>query len=121
MEKTGETGSTLWFKDAQKTIVGMKRVFGPMFGIPYFPDFILRPYTLVEIPVSEDGDICTRFAHGKNQIRPLIFSHGLGAHSSFYTATYHALAAHGYLVIAINHQDESCLFTEDKDGRNIPF
>lgn len=51
----------------------------------------------------------------------MIFSHGLGAHSAFYTATYHTLAAHGYLVIAINHQDESCLYTENKDGADIPF
>lgn len=39
---------------------------------------------------------------------------------SFYTATCHKLAAHGYLVIALNHQDESCFFTIDKDGKDIP-
>ena len=38
----------LWFADAKRTISSMKRVFGPMFGVPYFPDFILRPYTRVK-------------------------------------------------------------------------
>ena len=36
-----------WFDNPERTIASMKNVFGPMFGVPYFPDFILRPYTHV--------------------------------------------------------------------------
>lgn len=38
---------------------------------------------------------------------------------SFYTTIYYALASHGFLVIALNHQDESCFFTFDKDDKDI--
>ena len=92
-----------------------------MFGVPYFPDFILRPYTRVKTHAYVDGEIAERFAHGKNPIRPILFSHGLGAHLSFYTATYQRLAAHGYLVLAVNHQDESCFFTRDSEDKDIPY
>ena len=51
-----ETGDrALWFNDAAKTIASMKAVFGPMFGVPYFPDFILRPYTLVKMHALVDS------------------------------------------------------------------
>lgn len=90
-----------------------------MFGIPYFPQFLLRPYTLVKTHAIEDADLCDRFAHGKESLRPIVFNHGLGAHLSFYTTIYYALASHGFLVIALNHQDESCFFTVDKDDKDI--
>ena len=51
----------------------------------------------------------------------MIFSHGLRADKAFYTAVYHAMAAQGYLVIALNHQDKSCLYTEDRDGKEILY
>jgi hypothetical protein len=62
IDKSTKSNCTLWFPNATKTIQGMKRVFGHMFGIPYFPDFILRPYTKVKIPVIENGDISIRFS-----------------------------------------------------------
>ena len=51
----------------------------------------------------------------------MIFSHGLSADKAYYSALYHAMAASGYLVVAINHQDESCFYTEDKDGKPILY
>ena len=98
---TGERD--LWWQNPEKTIKGMQDVFAPMFGIPFFPDFLLRPNTIVKTHALVAVEICERFSNGKNPLRPIIFSHGLGAHLNFYTATYHALAAHGYLVIALNH------------------
>ena len=68
-----------------------------------------------------DGNLCERFASGKEALRPVIYSHGLGLDKAFYTAIYHALAAHGHFVIAVNHQDESGMHTYDKDGKEISF
>ena len=40
----------LWWPDAQKTLAGMKSVFSQMFNLPVFPDFLVTPNLLVEIP-----------------------------------------------------------------------
>ena len=45
----------------------------------------------------------------------------MGGDKNFYTVVCLALAAHGYLVIAVNHQDKSCFHTYDKDGEELYF
>ena len=98
-----------------------KEVYGKEFNVEWIPDFAIKSLTLVKIPATKNAPLATRFSSGQEAIRPLIFSHGLSADKSFYTAVYHAMAAHGYLVIAVNHQDESCFYTEDKNGKPIPY
>ena len=92
-----------WFNDQDRSIKAMKKVFGPMFGIPYIPSFLLRAYTRIIVPIVTDGKLCDRFASGKEALRPVVFSHGLSGDKAMYTAVYHALAAHGHLVVAVNH------------------
>ncbi len=87
-----------------------------MFGIN-FPEFLLRPYEHVPTHALIDATISEKFADGGTSLRPILFNHGLGAHLSYYTAIYYALASHGYLVIAVNSQDESCLYTY-KEGKS---
>lgn len=110
-----------WFKDPERTITSMKNVFGPMFGIPYIPGFLLRAYTRIIVPMKLNGLLCKKLASGSQPISPVVFSHGLSGDKAMYTAIYHALAAHGHLVIAVNHQDESCFHTYDKSGKEIKF
>jgi len=110
-----------WFRNPEKTMDAMVKVFGPMFNIPWLPRFILRSYTSIRFPITENADIVAKFASGQTKMRPIIFSHGLSGDKTFYTVLYHALAAQGYMVIAVNHQDESCFFTEDKDGKEMGF
>lgn len=84
------------------------------------PDCFARAFTNVQIPVKLDGEVCDRFSGGEEAIRPVVFSHGLGGYKDVYSSIYHSMAANGHLVIAINHQDESCFFdTKDKDGKVI--
>ena len=71
----------------------MLKLFEPMFNICWIPRFILRSYTKIRIPVTQNGEIAAKFADGKTKMRPVIFSHGLSGEKSFYTAVYHALAA----------------------------
>ena len=85
------------------------------------PEFLLRSFTNVKIPAFKDAQLCKRFLEGREEIRPVIFSHGLSGDKNFYTSVCLALAAHGYLVISFNHQDRSCLHTYDKDGKEIFF
>ena len=110
-----------WFEDSARTIQSFKNVFGPMFEIPYIPEFLLRCYTCITIPMIKNGNLCKRFASGQEALRPVIFSHGLSGDKAFYTGVYHSLAAHGHFVIAVNHQDESSFHTYDKAGKEILF
>ena len=99
----------------------MKQVFAKTKGVNFIPDFILRTMTQIKVPAFVDGALSERFSSGKEAIRPIIFSHGLSACEAFYTALHHSMAAHGHLVIAVNHQDWSCFYTENKDGAPIKY
>jgi len=65
-----------------------------------------------------DADMSDKFLF-KKPIRPVIFSHGLTAHAVVYSGICRDLASQGYLVIALNHQDESCAYTETSKGVEI--
>lgn len=67
------------------------------------PDVFFRTYAKVGIAAYDDAKLCFRFSSGKEAVRPMIFSHGLSGAKDMYTGIYHAMAANGYLVIAINH------------------
>ena len=96
----------------------MKAIFALPFDIP---TCFARAFANVTIPAYKDAQMSSNFIDGKTNLRPIIFSHGLSGDKSFYTAVCLALAAHGYLVIAINHQDKSCFHTYDKDGNELYF
>mmetsp|Transcript_15706 Transcript_15706/g.19747 ORF Transcript_15706/g.19747 Transcript_15706/m.19747 type:complete len:85 (+) Transcript_15706:440-694(+) len=74
-----------------------------MFALPYIPAFIVRSFINVIIPAYMDAELSERFSSGKEKLRPIIFSHGLSGNKNFYTAVCLALAAHGHVVIAVNH------------------
>ena len=74
------------------------------------PDAACRPDTQVKIPAFFEAP------PAEKELRPVIFSHGLSASNTLYSGVCIALAARGYLVVAINHQDKSCFHTYD--GRN---
>ena len=54
-------------------------------------------------------------------MRPIVFSHGLSGNKDVYKAVYLAMAAHGHLVVAINHQDRTCFHTYDKDKNEMYY
>ena len=66
-----------------------------------------------------DARLSSVFASGKEPIRPLIWAHGLYCYNTFYKGLHLIMASHGFLVIAINFQDGSCLLTEDEDNKQI--
>ena len=122
IDKEKARNDGLWLRNPEKTQDAMETVFGPLFpAIPCFPRFVLRSYTSIKFPVTENADLASKYASGQTTMRPVIFSHGLSGDKSFYQVIYLYLAAQGYLVIAFNHQDESCFYTEDKDGNDLPY
>ena len=79
--------------------------------LSFIPRCIVNHASKAKIGALLDGDVSTSFAHGRKAIRPLIFSHGLGASDWIYTQLCKEYASHGYLVLMIQHQDGSCFHT----------
>ena len=92
-----------WFRDPEEAFKTFKRECKSVLGLPMIPDCVLRPIVNTKIPAKIDGKLCERFDSGQEAMRPLIFAHGLSAEKAFYTSACHAMAANGYLVIAVNH------------------
>ena len=111
----------MWFDNPERTIAMMKHVWGAERGVHWIPGFILRTLTQIRIPVIANGRLSERFSSGEEAIRPIIFSHGLSACNTFYTAFHHSMAAHGHLVVAVNHQDKSCFYTENRASKPILY
>jgi platelet-activating factor acetylhydrolase len=51
----------------------------------------------------------------------VLFSHGLGGSMEMYTQLCHQIASHGYLVVAMEHEDGSGAFAETPMGEPIPY
>lgn len=66
----------------------------------------------MRIPVLRDGALAEEFRDGTKLLQPLLFSHGLSTHKMNYSGICRELASYGFLVIALNHNDRSCLFTK---------
>jgi len=58
--------------------------------------------------------LCKKLKSSK--IVPIVFSHGLTGSRAAYSAQFTELAAHGYMVFALDHHDGSCPYTEDSTG-----
>mmetsp|Transcript_38066 Transcript_38066/g.49978 ORF Transcript_38066/g.49978 Transcript_38066/m.49978 type:complete len:84 (-) Transcript_38066:843-1094(-) len=67
--------------------------------------------TFVMVPVAENAPIASVFAHGKSKLVPVVFSHGESYDRMSYCAILGELASQGFLVIALNHNDGSCMYT----------
>ena len=71
----------------------------------------LRSLSFVSVPVLWDAPMARVFSQGEKPVQVVIFSHGIGKDRMAYTGMLSELASHGMLVIAINHNDKSCLST----------
>lgn len=48
---------------------------------------------------------------------PVIFTHGNGGLVKNSSGHCREMASHGYIVFAIDHNDGSCAYTEDQNGK----
>ena len=53
------------------------------------------------------------------ELVPIFFSHGNTASPILYSQTLRLIASYGFIVFGICHQDESCLHTVTREGRDI--
>lgn len=52
---------------------------------------------------------------------PIVFSHGLNASRHQHSVMCSELAAHGYVVFALDHLEGSCAYTVDANGHEFPY
>ncbi|KAL3908998.1 MAG: hypothetical protein SGILL_008266 [Bacillariaceae sp.] len=77
--------------------------------------WIIHNWRLIEIQGKHHAE--PTFAHSPHGRLPVIFySHGLGADAQMYAYQTHSLAAHGYLVVVLDHTDGSSPVVARKDG-----
>lgn len=119
----GNKFTARWFESDPDHLIKMfKHVYSAEFSIiKYFPNFTLRGMTNILLPATKDGRLSRRFSQEGELLRPIIFSHGVSACDSFYSAIHHSMAAHGHLVVALNHQDKSCFYSEDSVGKPLMY
>ncbi|XP_007484084.1 platelet-activating factor acetylhydrolase isoform X1 [Monodelphis domestica] len=100
--KDGEPESTLWIPNKEYFVgltnfLGMHRVMGK---------FLALYYGSVTTPASWNAPL--RIGE---QYPLVIFSHGLGAFRTIYSAIGVELASHGFIVAAVEHRDQSASAT----------
>lgn len=52
---------------------------------------------------------------------PIVFSHGVCSSRNMHSVMCSEMAAHGYVVFALDHHDGTCAYTVDKKGKKIPY
>jgi len=78
---------------------------------------VIKPTLSTKTGVIESAPLARDYLLGSKELIPFIFCHGLASHSSFHVQTAKDYASHGYLVLALNHRDDTCCFYSDKHGK----
>ena len=106
-----------YLHNKERLIPGLQKMYKAATGVD-FPQCVLEATATVDMGAYIDADIADKFAYNE-AIRPIVFSHGLTAMGTFYIGLMRDLASQGYLVLALNHQDESCTFTTNSKGEEL--
>ena len=71
-------------------------------------------FTFVTVPAAFKAPLAGDFAHGKKKLQPLVFSHAEAADRMIYSGLFRELASYGFLVVALNHNDQTCMHTKGR-------
>ena len=69
-----------------------------------FPFFVVSYFSLIE-----SNSYLNASAFPNKKFPVLLYNHGYGGFTSVYQTVFEDLASHGYIVVSIGHEDESCL------------
>jgi len=92
----------------------------PGWAIKLIPKALFGVMRVCLTDCAEEGKLAGDFFSGKKAMRPLVFSHGLSGSKDMYQGLYKDWACHGYLVVALDHHDRSCIYTK-KNGEPVPY
>jgi pimeloyl-ACP methyl ester carboxylesterase len=82
-------------------------------------EWMLHTWKLTGVQAKRNARLLP--ASEQEQLPIVIFSHGLGGTSDIYSYQTMALAAHGFLVLSITHQDGSAPVVQRSDGSILTF
>jgi len=84
--------------------------------------FLLHSWRLIRLPrVRRNAPLMTMTTASNKKMRLVVVSHGLSGSSVLYSDLICDLASHGYLVLAVNHSDESAIHVTTHKGVSIPY
>lgn len=107
--------NTEFLRHGDKTLLGIAKAAG---GYAYGGKgkhvslHSLRALKFVKTETLNDGTPAI-----KGKMVPIIYGHGLCSNRGMHTGTGRDYASHGYIVFIIDHQDESCAYTDTSDGK----
>lgn len=108
--------NTEFLRHGDKTLLGIAKAAG---GYAYGGKgkhvslHTLRALKFVKTETLNNGTLAI-----EGKMVPIIFSHGLCSNRGMHTGTARDYASHGYIVFIMDHQDESCSYTEARDGKH---
>lgn len=95
-----------------KSLSGLKNALSSIDGLAAgLNKFRVKFYTFVSVPAAMKAPLADDFAQGKKKLQPLVFSHAEAADRMVYSTMLRELASHGFLVVALNHNDQTCMHT----------
>ncbi len=106
-----------WLSHGEKGVSGFLRfVLGNICGT-YTPNFMLRHLAKIGVGAYKEALISQDFKN--KSLVPIFFSHGLTCAANYYSRYYIDFVSHGFIVFAICHLDNSCLYTITRDGKDM--
>lgn len=108
-----------WLRYGDETILGLAKSAMPYGSKDHKPLFFFRPLRNVMLDCIANEDMSKDFTtqgcdatrgHPKKKLIPLIFCHGISSNRTMHSGLCKDMASHGYIVFALDHEDESCTY-----------
>ena len=114
VKREGNT-KTVYFYRYDDSIEGIRKTIenSPFISEVFKTQLTLfvKGFTFISVPVLNEAPLAREFYNGDKEIQVVIFSHSIGKDRMSYTGILAELASYGFLVIALNHNDQSCTHT----------
>lgn len=68
--------------------------------------------TFIGIPLAKEAPLAKDFSYGTLKLQPVVFSHGIASDRMMHSTLLREMASHGFLVVALNHNDGTCSYTQ---------
>ena len=87
----------------------MAKSWGYVKWLQWYPEWLgIRPLSRVKIPVRVNANAALQ------EMQPILFSHGFARNRLQYSALCMELASCGYTLFVLDHNDGSCLISDNK-------
>lgn len=110
------------YRDGNDFLTGVNRARRWILNMKSTPsNYGFLQWRSITIDVHPGGPLSQFYLKGKKSLIPIVFSHGLTGARHCYSTYAREMASNGYLVFLMDHHDGSCCYTQDHEGKVIPF